>query len=150
MDDTWDLFYRRRDRAVGPSNLGREQNIHRPAIEIALGETSRIATSSRPEPISDQDDVKHYGIWLQVDYSNSLQTVTICKHWRKSVINLDYYRVAEELYAFPADYWFVIPDKGAKVTECPAGHAHCCLCASLGGLFAFPFRSNFGQDLEGI
>lgn len=70
-----------------------------------------MAPNSRPERIPDKDDVDHSEIWLTLDYSSGLKTVTICKKWREHALSLNYCWVSEELYGFP--------DEGAKVTNCP-------------------------------
>lgn len=90
--------------------------------EIALRETSSMPPNSRPKPIPDPDEDEHYAIWVPADYISGPRIVTIFKKWQQHNIDNEYCRVVQELYAFPTKYKLVVPDKGAKVTDCLAGH----------------------------
>lgn len=108
------------ETAAAPSSSGRD-SASRPN-EIAIGESSRMPSSSRPEPIPNRDDALHSGIWLPIDYSHDPKNTVICKGWRAAVLELDYCKVAKDLYALPPEYNLVIPAEGSRVIDCPRGH----------------------------
>lgn len=104
---------------IVPSTAGREPAVH--CTEIAISESSYMPPSSCPEPIIDRDDVHHFEIWFPLDYSHGPKSTVICKTWRAAALELNYCKVAKELYYFPSDYKLVILAEGSKVINCPAG-----------------------------
>ena len=105
---------------VVPSTSGRDLVPH--PNEIAIGESSSMPSSSRPEPISDRVDVLHTGIWLPIDYSYGPKNTVICKYWRAAALELEYCKVATDLYALPPEYNLVTPAEASRVINCPRGH----------------------------
>lgn len=104
------------ETGAAPSTYGRDPSPRR--TEIAIGENS-LMTPFRPEPVPERDDVLHSGIWLPPNYYSGPKNTVIRKTWRESALQLDYTKVAEDLYAFPSEYKLAIPTEGSKVTDCP-------------------------------